>query len=57
MTTITIITNIAQNTNPDIITEFLDNKGYDDVQMTVEEMEITGLNKITLISLAEKKRG
>lgn len=48
MRNITIITNNGQNTNPDMIAEFLENKGYDDVTMVVEEMDIMGLDKITL---------
>lgn len=48
MRTITIITNSEQNTNPDMIAEFLENKGYEDVTMAVEEMDIMGLDRITL---------
>ena len=48
MKNITIITNNEQNTNPDMIAEFLENKGYEDVTMVVEEMDIMGLDRITL---------
>lgn len=48
MRTITIITNNEQNTNPEMIAEFLENKGYEDVTMAVEEMDIMGLDRITL---------
>ena len=49
MRNITIITNSEQNTSPDMIAEFLESKGYDDVTMVVEEMDIMGLDRITLI--------
>lgn len=48
MRTITIITNNEQNTNPDMIAEFLENKGYEDVTMAVEEMDIMGVDRIIL---------